>query len=185
MEKTGEQKHFLALLSRPGDYIFIDIAKLDIANGYNPSDLSDIDSFTMHFTKDEIMASIIRANIVSSRYLEGTLVIQDNQKHNPLPVIDKDFYGDFQLDIYLNNKFNDKNTLNKVANKLWGITKSDAIKKSFVDALRTGNLDIAIEILLNLPYLKLRKLIIYLVEMYNFEKTLKNDKELIRDKIAI
>ena len=36
--------------------------------------------FTLRFTKDEIMASIRRANIVDESYLNGNLVIQDNQK---------------------------------------------------------------------------------------------------------
>ena len=33
MKKVDEQRHFLALLKRPGDYVFIAISKLDIANG--------------------------------------------------------------------------------------------------------------------------------------------------------
>ena len=37
MKKPEVQKHFLALMLRPGDCVLIDISKLDIANGYNPN----------------------------------------------------------------------------------------------------------------------------------------------------
>ena len=36
MKKQDEQKFFLALMARVGDYSFIDIRKLDIAFGYSP-----------------------------------------------------------------------------------------------------------------------------------------------------
>ena len=108
VKKQEEQKHFLSLMARIGDYVFIDISKLDIANGYYPSSLADIDSFTMHFSVDEIMNSIKRANLASNKYLNGTLVIEDNQKHNPIIVIDKDFYNNFRIDLFLSEKMNKK-----------------------------------------------------------------------------
>ena len=81
MKKPEVQKHFLALMLRPGDCVLIDISKLDIANGYNPNTLAEIDTFTMCFSKSELLDSIKRANIADERYLNGTMVIQDNQKH--------------------------------------------------------------------------------------------------------
>ena len=105
MKKATEQRHFLALLRRPGDYIFIDTSKLDTCGNYLIF-LPDIDAFTMKFTKEEIISSIRRANIADETYLNGELVIQDNQKHNPIRVIDKEFYNDFNIVEYLNSKLN-------------------------------------------------------------------------------
>ena len=184
MEKIEEQRHFLALLRRPGDYVFIDTSKLDIAYGNYYLFLQDIDAFTLRFTKDEIMASIRRANIADESYINGKLVIQDNQKHNPLPVIDKDFYNDFNIEEYLKSKISDKNKLNTIINKFAAIIKDDAMSKDFKDYLKSGNVDIAMNILFNSPYLLQRKFIVYLIEEYNKEKELEQEVELIRDKAA-
>lgn len=91
MKVPEVQKHFLALMDRPGDYVFIDISKLDISNGYQPETLMELDTFTMSFTKDEIIAAVKRANIADQKFINGSLVIQDNQKHKPIQVIDRDF----------------------------------------------------------------------------------------------
>ena len=181
----NEQRHFLSLMYRPGDYAFIDISKLDIANGYNPILLQDIDSFTIHYTKNEIMASIIGSNIVSSKYLSGQLVISDNQKHNPIRVIDKDFYNNFQIDKYLLSKLNDKNIVNTIINKFKAITKDEELNKIFSNSLKNGNIIDTLDILFNnLPYLELRKLMMYLIELKQKEENKEKKKELIRDKAA-
>ena len=184
MEKIEEQRHFLALLRRPGDYVFIDTSKLDIAYGNYYLFLQDIDAFTLRFTKDEIMASIRRANIADESYINGKLVIQDNQKHNPLPVIDKSFYNDFNIEEYLKSKIRDKNKLNTIINKFASIINDDVSNKDFKDYLKNGNVDIAMNILFNSPYLLQRKFIVYLVEEYNKEKEIDKEVELIRDKAA-
>lgn len=181
MKKVEEQKHFLALMARPGDYVFIDISKLDIANGYNPVNLSGMDSFTMHFSINELMESIKRTNMASEKYLNGTLVIQDNQKHNPIKVIDKDFYNYFQVDNYLKEKIGNKQELNKIINKIRSLTDKSQM---FVDALINNNIDLAVDALFSLPYLIERRFIIYLIEMRNKEIELKKDQERIRDKAA-
>lgn len=184
MKKNEEQRHFLALLRRPGDYIFIDISKLDISFGNYCLFLQDIDTFTLGFTKDEIMASIKRANIADESYLNGELVIQDNQNHNPIPVIDKNFYNNFNIQEYLKSKINDKNKLNTIISKFTAIIKDDLISKDFKDYLKSGNIDIAINFLFTSPYLLQRKFIVYLIEEYNKEKELEQEVELIRDKAA-
>lgn len=184
MQENNEQRHFLALMYRPGDYAFIDISKLDIARGYNPILLQDIDSFTMHYTKNEIMAAIISANIASAKYLSGTLVISDNQKHNPIMVIDKDFYDNFQIDKYILSKKNDKNTINTIINKFKAINKDEDINQKFSESLKNGNIIEILDILFNLPYLDLRKMMIYLIELREKELNKDRKKELIRDKAA-
>ncbi len=178
------QKHFLALMNRPGDSIYIDISKLDISKGFESVDLGDIDSFTMHFSKDEILESIKRANIVSEQYLNGTLVIQDNQKHKPLPVIDKNLCDGFQLDVYLKEKSLDKVAINTIINKFRVICEDELIKESFINALKSGNTLLAMDTLFSLPYLNIRKLVLYLIEMRNKERDLERVQERIRDKAA-
>lgn len=182
MKKIEEQKHFLALMSRPGDYVFIDISKLDIANGYNPSNLGEIDSFTMHFNIDEIMESIKRANVVSQNYLEGILVIADNQKHNPLDVIDKKYYNNFQINEFLSSKLSNKMFINNIVNKFGSICNDQ--KENFNNALKENNINKAIDILFSMPYLKLRKYMMYLVDLRNKEIQEEKMKELTRDKAA-
>jgi hypothetical protein len=183
MQKIDEQKHFLALLSRPGDCIFISIPRLDIANGYSINTLQDIDIFTMKYSTEEIMASIKRANIAPERYLNGSLVIQDNQKHNPLQVIDKTFYNNFRIDLFLDSTLSDKNKLNVVINKFNALVSDEVIKKEFKESLNSGNLDKTVDILFNLPYKSLRKYMIYLIE-YQAKIEEQKEKELIRDKAA-
>lgn len=179
-----EQKHFLALMDRPGDSIYIDISKLDISKGFESVDLGDIDSFTMHFSKDEILESIRRANIVSEKYLNGTLVIQDNQKHKPLPVIDKELCDGFQLDAYLKEKELDKMAINTIINKFRVICEDEVARDSFINYLKSGNIELAINVLFSLPYLSIRKLVLYLIEMRNKERMQEKVQERIRDKAA-
>ena len=45
-------------------------------------------------------------------------------------------------------------------------------------------MDLAVDILFNLPYLTLRKFIVYLIELQNKEIKIKAPKERIRDKAA-
>lgn len=184
MKKVEEQKHFLALMALPGDFALIDISKLDIANGYYPLTLAHLDTFTMTFSKNEIMESIKRSNIVDKKYMNGTLVIQDNQKHNPLTVIDKEFYDNFNIFEYLKSKVNDKNKLNTIINKFNAIVKDERINKDFKDYLKSGNMDIALNVLFNLPYLTIRKFMVYLLDERMKEKELELEVELIRDKAA-
>ena len=56
--------------------------------------------------------------------------------------------------------------------------------KDFKEFLRNGNIDIALNILFDLPYLMQRKFIVYLIEERIKEKEIKEEIELIRDKAA-
>lgn len=182
MQKQEVQKHFLALLRRPGDYSLVPITKLDIADSYSYDSLMDIDAWTMKYTKEEIVASIIRANIVSSEYISGELVIQDNQKHNPLPVIDKEYYNNFKIDEFLHNSMSDKNRINTIINKYNALF--DENNELFSKALRNGSVNMALDLLFMMPYLNIRKFIIYLIELRNKDLEIAKNKELVRDKAA-
>ena len=184
MKMPEVQKHFLALMDRPGDCLLIDISKLDIANGYQPNNLAELDTFTMCFGTPEILASIKRANIADERYLNGTLVIQDNQKHKPLPVIDRDFYDNFRIDIFLKDHTVDKNVLNMIINKFGSFVKDEDILEKFKIAMRSNNINQALEVVFSIPYLEMRKFIVYLIELRNEEKVKVKKRELIRDKAA-
>lgn len=184
MKKQDEQKFFLALMARVGDYSFIDIRKLDISFGYSPNSLADIDSFTMHFSKYEIINSIKRGNLTSEKYLNGRLVIEDNQKHKPLEVIDKEYYNNFRIDLYLKEKIENKQEANNIINKFRSICKDESIWNSFTFAIKNKNLDLIVDILFNLPYLSLRKYMIYLLDERNKELYKEKYQELIRDKAA-
>ena len=182
MQKQDVQKHFLALMKRPGDCSFIPITKLDIADSYSYDTLMDIDSWTMKYTKEEVLESIKRANIVSSDYIEGELVIQDNQKHNPLQVIDKDYYNNFKIDEFLHNSLNDKNRINTIINKYNSLSNDN--NELFGKALKNGSINMALDILFMMPYLNIRKLMIYLIDLRNKDLELAKSQELVRDKVA-
>lgn len=167
MKIQETQKHFLSLMSQVGDYVFIDISKLDIAHGYSPYYLSDIDSFTKHFSKTEILDSIKRANLVSEKYLNGKLVIQDNQKHNPMEVLDKDFYNNFRIDLYLEEISSNKVKINNLVNKFRAVTKDNNLANAYSECLKRKDIDEAVDILFNLEYLVLRKYMLYLIEQKN------------------
>lgn len=184
MKMPEVQKHFLALMDRPGDCVFIDISKLDIANGYQPNNLAELDTFTMYFGASEILEAIKRSNIADQRYLNGTLVVQDNQKHNPIPVIDRDYYDNFRVDLFLKEHLEDKNTMNMIINKLGSFVKDDETIQNFKNAVRSNNIDAACGILFSIPYLEQRRFIVYLIDLRNQEREKKKEQELIRDKAA-
>ena len=86
--------------------------------------------------------------------------------------------------IYLKSKVNDKNKLNTIINKFNAIVKDERINKDFKDYLKSGNMDIALNVLFNLPYLTIRKFMVYLLDERMKEKELELEVELIRDKAA-
>ena len=79
---------------------------------------------------------------------------------------------------------NNKIKMNNIINKFRSICNNKVIEDSFVLAIKNENLDLAIDILFNLPYLTLRKFIIYLINERNKELEMLNIQERIRDKAA-
>ena len=161
-----EVKYFLVLEKRLGDYNLIDINRLDISKSIVTNDIASIDIFTCMYTEEEIKASIARSNIANSDYLNGTLKIVSDVKHN-LRVLTKDVFmiiREFQLnDLDLDREFK---------NKLFGMYKkvieSTFENKSFIQgmldrfklALKENDKENIFSIIEELPYNKSR--IIYL-----------------------
>ena len=161
-----EVKYFLVLEKRLGDYNLVDINRLDICKNFVFNDIASIDMFTCMYTEDEIKASVSRSNIANSDYINGTIKIISDAKHN-LKALTKDMFiiiREFQInDVVLDRAFK---------NKLFGIYKkvveSTFENKSFIQrmldrfkiSLKEGNKENIFSIIEELPYQKSR--IIYL-----------------------
>lgn len=186
MKIVEEQKHFLALQDKPGDNIYIDISKLKIANHYCPSSLAEIDSFTMHFTTEEIMEAIRSENIVEERYLDGLLCIVDNQKHNPIEVMTKDYLDGFEIESFIRSIIGDKNLVNSLINKFGSVSKDEELTQELKNALNTNLIGQVMYIIFSLPYLTQRKYMVYLIEQHRLAKQKEFGKEieLLRDRAA-
>lgn len=173
--ETVKPIYFLALMRRPGDYVFIDIPKLSIAQGFTSFDLAEIDLFTMRFTNEEIKQAIKQANIVEDSYLDGKLVIQDNQKHNPLVVIDKNQVKDFNLAMFFEKYLNNDLIMNDIRNKLASIVKDPILLELFKTSIKNKDINKILTIILQIEYFHQRKYIIYLIEISKREKDKENN----------
>lgn len=168
--------YFLVLEKRLGDYNIIDINKLDIAKFYVSNDLMAIDSFTCNYNINEIKQSIIKNNIIQNEYINYTLKIISDKKHN-LRVLTKDIYllvRDFQT-----NKINiNKDLKNKLYNNYKKIIESnfnnkDVINKllnEFKEYIDNNDKNKLFKLMEELPYNKIRNLyfIIY-DELFKYE----------------
>lgn len=174
-------KYFLVLEKRLGDYNIIDINKLDICNSYVSNDISSIDYFTSAFSVEDIKSSIMRSNITHSDYINGTLKIISDKKHN-FKVLTKENFG-----IIREFQTNTEELDREFKNKLYGMYKKvieGAFKdKSFIQglldrfkiSLKEGNKNEIFSILEELPYTKSR--IIY---FSIYEELLKRKEENLR-----
>jgi len=174
-------KYFLVLEKRLGDYNVIDINKLDICNSYVSNDIAAIDFFTSMYTIEEIKSSIMRSNITHSDYINGSLKIISDKKHN-LKVLTKDMF------MIIREFQNSNEELDRdFKNKLFGIYKkvieSTFEDKSFIQgmldrfklSLKDGNKNEIFSILEELPYAKSR--VIY----FNiYDEVIKRKEEKLR-----
>ena len=177
--------YFLALVRRPGDSKFIDISKLSIAQGYNPKSLAELDSFTMHFTQEELRNAIREDNVVEESFLNGNFVIQDREKQHHFEVIDKDFLGDFQLITYFKEHLNNKGIMNNISYKLSTLGTDSNIMAEFKKAKDLQDTHLIANIITNIDYLTQRVFIVYLLHLYQKEQLVKDKKkERTRDKAA-
>ena len=76
-----EDKYFLTLRHQKGNEVKIDISLLEVAKGFYPRTLEEIDNFTLNFTKKELLQEIEKANIAGD-FIDGLLCITDNHNHN-------------------------------------------------------------------------------------------------------
>ena len=105
-----------------------------------------------------------------------------------LNIMLKDNFGDIlssMIDskklIYFAHRFKE---INNILNKFRSICKDEVIEESFIKSIKSNNLDLAVDILFNLPYLTLRRFIVYLIENRNKELEIQKIQERIRDKTA-
>ncbi len=176
--------YYLVLEKRLGDYILIDINKLDICNNVVTNDIASIDAFTMLYSESEIKSSIERSNMATLDYLNGNLKIISDAKHkHNLPIITKDMYliiNEFQTSNFKMNQ--------DMKNKIFGLYKK-IIESLFTDSvfikgllnrlkesLRYNNKLEMFQIIEELPYNRSRNIYI---EVYNMEA--KRKEELVRN----
>lgn len=178
MEKIN---YFLVLEKRLGDYNLIDINKLDICNGIVTNDISSIDSFTCQFTEKEIRASIERSNMAHANYLDGTLKVISDVKHN-FRVLSKDIFTsivEFQTSVDIVDQ-DYKNKLYGAYKKIVECTFED---KGFIQgmldrfklALKGSNKEEIFSIIEELPYHKSR--VIYFAI---FDENMRRKEEKLR-----
>lgn len=155
-------KYNLVLEALPGDFMPIDINLL-VNNKYplNFSKLENIDAWSKKYTMDEIINKIKDTNIVEEKYLRGNLSIINERKYR-FPVMTKDDI--FQLDTFLYSKINDKQLMNKVINIYQKYEKKnvDELKQ----AIKDQDAALALNIILSLPYEKIRNIYYYLYYLY-------------------
>jgi len=130
MEKIN---YFLVLEKRLGDYNLIDISKLDICSEPIVNDIAFIDSFTCKFTDAEIKASIERSNIVQSAYLDGTLKVISDVKHN-LRVLTRDIFESV-VEFQTSADVIDQNYKNKLYGSYKKVVESTFEDKDFIQGL--------------------------------------------------
>jgi len=173
MEKIG---YYLVLEKRLGDYNLIDINKLDICDSVVTNDIASIDAFTCRFTESEIKASVERSNMANFSYLDGTLKVISDVKHN-LRVLTKDIFMnivEFQND--------DEDIDREYKNKLFGVYKK-IIESTFEDkgfiqgmldrfknALKDNSKDQIFSIIEELPYAKSRAIYFAIYDEENKRK---------------
>ena len=74
--------------------------------------------------------------------------------------------------------------MNMIINKFGSFIKDDATIQNFKEAMRNNNIAAACDVLFNVPYLNMRKFVVYLLELRDQEREKVQEKELIRDKAA-
>lgn len=178
-----EQKYFLALQRRPGDSIFIDIARLPMSNGISTTQLAEIDIFTMQYTIEQIIKAIQDANIANPLYIEGQLIIQDNSRHT-FKLIDKDYIGQFNIESFLKGYSSNKEIMNNIAYKFGTLINDIVISERFKTAAKEGNIALMLQMIFSISYITQRKLMIFLIDIYHKEEQKKQGLERVRDKAA-
>lgn len=160
MEK---EKYFLTLRIQKGQEARIDISLLDIAKGYYPQSLKEIDIFTLNLTKNELLKEIDKANI-ADKYLEGDLCITSTKNIKPMPVLTKDYVNNFNIYNYLLENITNKKLMNNLINKFQNYENNENIIMNLKNNINNGNAIETFKIINNLDYIYQRKLLCYLIK---------------------
>ncbi len=163
-------KYFLTLEKRLGDYIIIDINRLDICDHFVGNEISAIDFFTCSYTEVEIKEAIRRSNITNDEYLASNLKIISDKKHN-LPVITK-----YDYDLFKKFQISEEDIDRDLKNKIFGIYKKTIETtfedKSFIkglldrfkEALKYNQKKEVFSILEEIPYQRSRQIYLSIIE---------------------
>lgn len=173
MEKIN---YFLVLERRLGDYNIIDINKLDICDTVVTNEIASIDFFTSRFSESVIKSSIERSNMTRDSYLEGTLKVISDAKHN-LKALTSEVFNDI---VQFQN--NDDSIEGNFKNKLFGAYKK-VVENTFEDkgfikgmldrfnmALKSNNKQEVFRIIEELPYAKSRLIYFVIYDEVNRRK---------------
>lgn len=154
-----ENKYYLAVEVKPKNYFPINLLDLKIANHFTTTSLEELDSFTLKFTKKEIMDSIKEANLLDVREDMSLVVIYyENKNTRKIEAFTKDYY--YNMWDLLKNKYTDKVFMNKVINFL-----NKKITEEELNKIKNSHtLTDFLNSIGYLPYLVQRKLYFYLYE---------------------
>ncbi len=163
-------RFYLVLQKRLGDYNVINIPELDIYKNEEYNTLSQIDTFTSKYTKEELIESIKRGNLVREEYLSGDLRVISEYKHNFDILTREEFdiisefpsmlISDKQL---LNNIYNIyKSNIEKVLTDKMMIDKFLSL---FRKSLNENDFVRSMELIEQLPYLRARSVYFYLYKL--------------------
>lgn len=173
--------YFLTLRIQKGQETRIDLSQMRVSQGFNPISLEDLDAFTLNFTKDELLKEIDNDNL-AGEYINGTLCITDNQNHRPLPVLTKDYVGDFNIFNYITVNIHNKNLMSNLNNKYQNLMMNDIVKEKFKNAIHEENIDGIFEGIRELEYIHQRELVCYIID--SLSKKQDQGKERKLDKAA-
>ena len=154
-----ENKYYLAVEVKPKNYFPINLLDLKIANHFTTTSLEELDSFTLKFTKKEIMDSIKEANLLDVKEdMPLNVIYYENKNTRKIEAFTKDYY--YNMWDLLKNKYTDKVFMNKVINFL-----NKKITEEELNKIKNSHtLTDFLNSIGYLPYLVQRKLYFYLYE---------------------
>lgn len=154
-----ENKYYLAIEVRPKNYFPINLFDLKIFKGKSTTNLEELDSLTLPFTKKEIMDDIREANLLEVRDDMPLVVIYyENKYTRKLEALTKDYnYDMWKL---LDERYGDKLFLNKLVNFLNHKIEDELLQK----LKNVSSKEEFLKIMGNFSYFVQRKLYFYLYE---------------------
>lgn len=153
-----ENKYYLAVETKPNNYFPVNLPDLSIFK-VTTTNLNELDSLTLKYTKKEIMQAIEEANLLEINSNMALVVMYyEKEKTRKVKALTKDI--DFDMWKNLSDNLSDKNYRNKVINFLNNLVSKEEIAK-IKSAFDIKEFLVNISIL---PYQVIRKLYFYLYE---------------------